>query len=593
MHHLLAAQVERIRSPNGAVDLENLCTLVTKTYGEFDRDRARLQRSTRLMIDELSELTSQRQHALARVEDEHRKLNVALENMAHGLAMFAADGSLVVCNEQYRAIAAVHDAIGQRCGASGIETRQIVLADASIIECTWQPLADGGWVEIYRDVTAQRQADEKINYLARHDALTGLSNRFVFNESLTTECARVRRGAKLAVLYLDLDHFKSVNDSLGHPVGDELLRQVASRLRSLVRESDSVARLGGDEFAIAQISGDQPVAASKLAKRVIEALTTPFDIDGHQISVGTSVGIAVAPTDGDHADQLMRNADMALYRAKADGRRVYRFFEAAMDEAMQARRSLEQDLRKALVCEEFELYYQPLIDSDSRRIKSFEALIRWNHPVRGRVAPDNFIPLCEELGLILDIGDWVLRQACLFATTLPDDVGVAVNISPVQFRSAGLVASVKGALRGASLRACRLEIEITETVLLQDTDATIRILHELKDLGVQIAMDDFGTGYSSLNYLRKFPFDKLKIDRAFVTDLAKSSDATLIVKAVTDLAKSLGMRTTAEGVETPEQLELLAGMNCTELQGYLFSKPLPADSIAALLRAFEKSELAA
>jgi diguanylate cyclase (GGDEF)-like protein len=384
--------------------------------------------------------------------------------------------------------------------------------------------------------------------------------------------------------YLDLDQFKAVNDTLGHPIGDGLLQAVADRLRDGVHQPDTVARLGGDEFAILQTTIASPLEATGLAGRLIELIEAPFDIAGHQIVIGTSIGIAFAPQDGLDADQLLKCADLALYRAKVDGRGVYRLFQAEMDAAMQARRVLELDLRLALQAGQLELFYQPLIDVRARRITGCEALLRWRHPTQGLVPPDRFIPLAEDTGMIVPIGEWVLRQACADAADWPDGQKVAVNLSVVQFRSRNLVDAVITALRESGLPAGRLELEITETVMLQDTDATLATLHQLRALGIHIAMDDFGTGYSSLSYLRRFPFDRIKIDQSFVRELDTKGDCGAIVRAVIALGRDLGMAITAEGVETRQQLETLERAGCSEIQGHLFSRPVPASALIELLR---------
>jgi predicted signal transduction protein with EAL and GGDEF domain len=364
---------------------------------------------------------------------------------------------------------------------------------------------------------------------------------------------------------------------------------VAQRLRELVRADDLVSRTGGDEFSIVQPGTEQPLAAAaELATRIVEGLGVPFDIGDHQVVVGASVGIAIAPDDGSDADQLLKNADMALYRAKDDGRAGFHFFEPAMDAKAQARRVLELDLRKAITAGEFEVFYQPIVNLAENRISGFEALLRWNHPVRGRVQPNEFIPLAEETGLIVPIGEWVIRQACAQAMTWPSDLQVAVNASPVQFRHKGLVSAVMSALAASGLRPDRLELEITETVLMHNNEATLAILHQLRGLGVRISMDDFGTGYSSLSYLRSFPFDKIKIDQSFIRDLAAKPDSIAIIRAVAGLGHSFGMTTTAEGVETQEQLDQMRAEGCTEVQGYFYSKPLAARDIPPLLYGFQK-----
>jgi len=447
---------------------------------------------------------------------------------------------------------------------------------------------------VSEDIAERKRAEAQIARLAHYDPLTELPNRVLFQKHLSEALARrARKGDRLAVHFIDLDRFKTVNDTLGHPLGDELLRVAAERLRGCVREGDTVARLGGDEFAVVQTGLADMTGATRLAERIVEAMSAPFDLQGHQVVIGASVGVATAPSDGEDADELLKKADMALYRAKADGRGAFHFFERAMDEQLQARRALELDLRRALTAGEFELFYQPLYNLGDERVTGCEALLRWRHPDRGMVSPVDFIPLAEEIGLIVPLGEWVLRTACAEAARWPDHVRLAVNLSPAQFRDRGLVRTVISAIAASGLPAQRLELEITESVLLQDSAANMTMLHDLKALGVRISMDDFGTGYSSLSYLRSFPFDKIKIDQTFVRDILEDSDAMAIIKAVLDLGSSMGIVTTAEGVETLEQLNALRGQGCAEIQGYFISRPAPASEIAKLLGITETSASAA
>lgn len=433
------------------------------------------------------------------------------------------------------------------------------------------------------DVTERREAEARIAHIALHDALTGLPNRVLFRERLVEHIGRARRGEGSAVLCLDLDRFKEVNDTLGHPVGDALLRAVTARIGAELRDTDTVARLGGDEFAVIQDGSDGVAGATALARRLVDAISRPFDLDGHQVVIGTSIGIAVMPGDGLDPDALLKSADMALYRAKTEGRGRWTFFEPEMDARMQARRALEADLRRALAAGEFELHYQPIVGVESCRVSGLEGLLRWRHPTLGLAPPDNFIPLAEEIGLIVPIGEWVLERACADAASWEDAPRIAVNLSPTQFTSKGLVAAVEAALAASGLDPARLDLEITEMVMLQDTEATIATLHRLKALGLRIAMDDFGTGYSSLSYLQRFPFDKVKIDRSFIGGLDQSCQSDAIVRAVAGLCSALGMSTTAEGVETKEQFVSLRAKGCSEAQGYLFSRPIPADLVPGLL----------
>ncbi len=445
------------------------------------------------------------------------------------------------------------------------------------------PMADGGFVITLEDITERRRNEAKILHLAHYDALTDLPNRTLFYEKMEDLLVRTAQDGGFAVFSLDLDRFKSVNDTLGHQIGDKLLQAVGERIRGCVRETDIVARLGGDEFAILQTKFEKPADATALASRLINAVGAPYQLDGHQVVVGTSIGIAIAPGDGTDPNQLMKNADLALYRAKADGGSKYRFFEAQMDARMQERHALELDLRNALANGEFTLNYQPIVNIKTGKVSTCEALIRWRQPERGSVAPLEFIPIAEETGLIVPIGEWVLNQACADAIEWPDDLTVAVNVSPIQFKNANFIGIVKTALEKSGLPANRLELEITELVLMQDDKAALILLRKLKDLGVTIAMDDFGTGYSSIGYLRSFAFDKIKIDQTFIRDLPKSKDSLAILRAVVGLGRSLNIVTTAEGVETQKQLEILRTEGCTQAQGYFFSQPRSAAETKELL----------
>ena len=426
----------------------------------------------------------------------------------------------------------------------------------------------------------KQRLEERLRYLAHHDALTDLPNRVSLREQLGH---KLGEDQALAVLCLDLDQFKSVNDSLGHAVGDGLLRAAADRMRDCLGEGDVVARIGGDEFAIIQVSASAPSDVTLLAEQLINCLSEPFEVGGHRLVIGASVGIALAPLDSRDVDHLLTCADMALYRAKTDGRGLCRFFETGMDARMRARRKLELDLRRALPNNELELYYQPLINLEENEVSGFEALIRWNHPTRGLVHPQEFITVAEEIGLIIPIGEWVIQTACMEAANWPENIKVAVNLSPAQFRSRNLAKAVESALEASSLAPTRLELEITESVLLIENDSTLATLHQLRSLGVRISMDDFGTGYSSLSYLRSFPFDKIKIDRSFVHDLFNTGEAMAIVRAVSGLGRNLGMATTAEGVETVQQLGQLRSEGCSEVQGFLFSAPTQALNIMPVI----------
>jgi diguanylate cyclase (GGDEF)-like protein len=537
-------------------------------------------------------------------------LRIVLNNMTQGVLLFDSETRLIFCNHRYTEMyglssdvakpgCRLRDLLNHRIQSGSFSddpddyidglskgiaegktfSRTVSLPDGRVFSVLSKPLAGGGWLATHEDITERQRSEERIAHMARHDALTDLPNRVLLRERLDHELKRVKRGECLAVMCLDLDQFKSVNDALGHPVGDELLKLVSVRLRGCTREIDTVARLGGDEFAIIMTQMQQPTDAASLSKRIRDSVTKPYQIDGHQIVTDISIGISVAPIDAVAPDPLLRNADMALYGAKADGRGTFRFFEPEMNTRMKARRELEMDIRTALANKEFELHYQPLVNLETNDVNAFEALLRWDHPTRGMVSPADFIPIAEETGLIVPLGEWVLKTACEEAVNWPDHIKIAVNLSPAQLNNRNLLNLVTTALAESGMSAHKLQLEITETVLLQNTFSTLATLHELRRMGVQIALDDFGTGYSSLSYLRSFPFDKIKIDRSFIQDLSNGAEPLAIVHAVAGLAKCLNMTSTAEGVETQQQLEALQSIGCTEMQGYLFSRARPASEI--------------
>ena len=557
---------------------------------------------------------TEREHSHEELSEQHRRFDAALNNMSQGLCMLDSKLRVIVCNKRYidiyrlspeivrpgvsmREIMEHSCAIGNHPGTTaqelyddyvaklnnGARTIHRPLSDGRIIKLHHSPMEQGGWVITYEDVTERRKAEARVAHMAQHDALTDLTNRVLFREKMDAGLARVSaQGSSMAVLCLDLDNFKTVNDRLGHAIGDRLLCWVADRLRECVGENDTVARLGGDEFAVLQ-SGPQPESAERLARRLVEIISRPPPFDDQRAHSGISIGIAIAPTDGIEAEHLMKCADLALYRAKERGRGTYEFFRSEMEQQARTRHLLETDLRGALEAGEFHLVYQPQIRLGTGELTGFEALLRWNSPKRGSIGPAEFIPIAEETGLIVPIGEWVLRTACATAAQWPSFVRIAINLSPVQFRSRGLASMVTSALAATGLAPDRLELEITESALLQDDTATIAILHQLRSLGIRVSMDDFGIGYSSLSYLRKFPFDKIKIDRSFIGTLGESSGSEAIVRTIASLGANLGMETTAEGIETPEQLELVRQAGCTEAQGFHFSRPCAASDVFPII----------
>jgi diguanylate cyclase (GGDEF)-like protein len=563
---------------------------------------------------------TERENAHEELSEQHRRFDAALNNMSQGLCMLDSNLRVIVCNRRYldiyrlppdivrpgvsmREIMEYSCALGNHPATSahelfdeyagklkdGVRTIHRHLGDGRIIKLHHSPMEHGGWVITYEDVTERHKAEARVAHMAQHDALTDLPNRMLFREKMDEGLARVAADGKaMAVLCLDLDNFKTVNDRLGHAIGDRLLCWVADRLRESVGEKDTIARLGGDEFAVLQC-GPQPEAAEDLACRLVEIISHPPLFDGQLVHSGVSIGVAIAPVDGLDAEQLMKCGDLALYRAKARGRGCHEFFRSEMEEQASTRHVIEMELRGALEAGEFHLVYQPQIRLDNGQLTGFEALLRWDNPRRGPIGPADFIPVAEETGLIVPIGEWVLRTACAAAAQWPSYVTVAVNLSPVQFRSRGLAAMVTSALAATGLAPHRLELEVTESALLQDDAATIAILHQFRALGIRVSMDDFGVGYSSLSYLRKFPFDKIKIDRSFVGTLGETVGSEAIVRTVANLGINLGMTTTAEGIETAEQLEVIRRAGCTEGQGYYFSRPCAAAEVFRIIDRFDRA----
>jgi diguanylate cyclase (GGDEF)-like protein len=557
-----------------------------------------------------------RRHRLSgqRLAAERRQLSVAVNNIPQGLVLYDSSARIIICNQPYIEMFGLSPDVAKQgctmqrliqhrketgsfdgdvdafCSAIirnvslGKATRQLTEAPGGrAIEIVNRPLKAGGWVAMIEDITERTRAEEKIAHLAHYDALTDLPNRALFRERLEQALKAVRPGEQLAVLYIDIDEFKGVNDALGHAVGDELLKGVAERLSGCLNETDAAARLGGDEFAVIQSSIKNPSETIQLVEGIYAAIRAPFECAGHLITTDASIGIALAPGDGLDLDQLLRNADLALYGAKGDGRRTYRFFEVGMDARAKARRILELELRQAIADDGLEVYYQPVVNLEDGKVSCCEALLRWRHPDRGMISPAEFIPIAEETGLINQLGNWVLNAACDEAANWPDEIRVAVNVSPVQFKSQTLALNVAAALAASGLAASRLELEITEAVLIRDDEVALGVLHQLRKLGVRIALDDFGTGYSSLSYLQRFPFDKIKIDRSFIKDMAGAGASSSIVQAVVNIAAASDMTTTAEGVETEQQRNLLYILGCTEMQGYLFSPAISALEIRRLL----------
>jgi diguanylate cyclase (GGDEF)-like protein len=554
----------------------------------------------------------------ARFEQQANRFDVALNNMSHGLCMLDPQDRLQVWNERFLELlnlkqSSIH--VGMRLPwllrhsikagnhrgktpktvfnefAQGLRQARYEQVQTSpdgekVIALSRRIMADGGSVVILEDITERKRAQERINYLARYDELTGLANRTQFREEIGSMLSAARRRESHIALHLiDLDRFKTINDTLGHPVGDKLLIEVASRLRAVIRPGDMITRFGGDEFVIVQTRAEHRQDAETLAQRIVKAIADPFEIDGHRIDIGASIGIALASADGTDVDQLLKKADMALYAAKRGGRGNHQFFAAEMEEAIQVRRTLELDMREALASNQFGIVFQPLVDLQTGKATACEALVRWYHPLRGTILPSIFIPVAEETGMIIELGQRILELACVEASSWPNNIKVSVNLSPVQFKNPSLVLHVASALAKSGLRAQRLDLEITERLLLEESEETLIAMQQLKDLGVNMSLDDFGTGYSSLNYLRKFPFSKIKIDQSFIRDKDTERDARAIIKAVANLGASMEKVVVAEGIETEEQMNMVKRLGCHEGQGYFFGAPMTGEEVAAKLKA--------
>jgi diguanylate cyclase (GGDEF)-like protein len=554
----------------------------------------------------------------------------ALNNMVRGLSMFDADQRLIVCNESYREMYALPEEltrpgtpladilryhVKKETGRDGEEerirqgqwlkkhaeklasgnsfTRTQNLSGGRTLLVTYQPLAGGGWVDVQEDITEKRRAEEKVEWLARHDPLTGIANRFYFRESFEDALKIIDQGPAVVLHWIDLDRFKDVNDTLGHPVGDALLKAVAERLRSSVRKTDFLARLGGDEFAIIQMGAGRREQCEQLARRVVHVLSKPFHILGHSVSLSASIGIVRAPEHGTTADELMKRADIALYDVKSSGCNGFNLFQSGTKREPDLKHQLDRDLRSAVRSGQLKLHYQPIINLKTRHVSSCEALVRWEHPQHGTIMPDNFLPLAEQSGQMLEIGSWVLNEACRDAARWPDDLKVTVNVSSLQFQNGDLLNVVDKALAEANIKPSRLELEIAEAALLSDGECMREVLPKLRERGIGTSLDDFGRASGSLSYLRNFPFDKIKIDRSYIRDQLNRKDCAAIVNAVTALARALGIGTVAEGVETLGELKCVAIAGCDEVQGYYFSGAVPKGELMAVLSECEQKLWAA
>jgi len=626
MHTRLARQLDEARLPDGGIDLARFTALVAGAYAEADAERERGDRSMRLRAEELEAFQQSLERKIrqrtAELRDSRRALKLQTERMAlaldstgYAISIFDGGRRLVYCNSYFldlyhlprrlgkpgtpfadivRARIAANSFVGEdpeRYYAErtqGVDRNQVWvdvhrLNSGEMVSVNHQPLPDGGWVATHKDITEFARLQEELAHRAYHDALTGLPNRHMLQQRLAECVAQADGVGSFELLLVDLDGFKSINDTLGNAAGDVVLKEVARRLEASAGGACMAARMGGDEFAVVMDVGAAARDAHRLAVTLTDVGRVPFIVDGQEADIAFSIGVAVAPGDGLTPDELLKNADLALYAAKAERRGSYRFFEPAMDKALRDRRRLERDLGMALERGEFELYYQPILNLKRQAFSGFEALLRWRHPEDGLISPVRFVPVAEETGLIVPIGEWVLRQAIAEAATWPAGLRVAINVSSVQFQRGNVVATIMNALGASSLSPERVEIEITESVFFENSAANLDALRQLHALGLKIALDDFGTGFSALSYLLKYPFDKIKIDGGFVRAIDSAAGAQTIVRAIAEIGHGMGIVTTAEGVETAAQLRNIHAAGYTEAQGYLIARPLPAGEVRKLL----------
>ncbi|WP_137136065.1 EAL domain-containing protein [Rhizobium sp. FKY42] len=611
-HPLLLKQLERVTAGD-TVDLPRLLSLISDAYFDHERELKRADRAHRIMSDELEEANRSLREAMC--EDvQNKRFSQSLDHMPQGLALYDRSGLLIYANKQFIAhyclpsdfnpLAKPLDEILRRSKAlSGAgeqehvrliqECLSLPIVRSSVIEQRWpdgrtiaisrDPIEGGGYLDTQTDVSESHRARQQIAHLANYDVLTNIPNRRLFQQRLEESAEAASAGELVGILCIDLDRFKAVNDTLGHAVGDDLLLAVTRRLRNRLRKTDMIARLGGDEFAVILRDLQSKDQASKLASRLITSLSSPFSIKGYRISIGASIGIDFLEEGRSSAEAALRNADLALYESKNNGRNSHHLFQPNMHDRLTEKHRLEQELREALVKDEFTVHYQPQFDAKTGRLKGFEALVRWHSRTGKLIPPDVFIPLSEEIGLINELGEWVMRRACQDAAQWPEPVTIAVNVSPVQFHGGRLTQIVRDILKETGLDPCRLEIEVTESVTIADISSTRHVLDELRELGISISLDDFGTGYSSLSQLRNFPFSKIKIDRGFINDLGKTDDSLAIIRAVASLCGALGLVSVAEGVETDEQLQILKDEHCDIIQGYLTGRPMNLEATLALL----------
>ncbi len=626
METLLARQIEESRRPDGEIDVDRLKALVETTYAETQQDRERTDRSIALMVEELEGLqktletdianrTAELRESRKQLKLQNRRMAEALDSTGHAISIYDRNKRLIYCNDKFLKLYRLPKRLGRR-GTSfadilagriaanshvgedlgdyiGIRmalvdqqqssTEVHTLNSGEIVAITHQPLADGGWVSTHKDITEFTRLQEELGHRAYHDALTGLPNRHMLQQRIAQSFTEAAGLGTFALLLIDLDGFKSINDTLGHSAGDQLLCEVASRLEEATGADGMVARMGGDEFAVVMELGATARDAHRLAVRLVDVGKRPFSIDGEAAAIGFSIGIAVAPGDGATGEQLLKNADLALYAEKHGRRGSYSFFEPAMDKARRDRRQLERDLAMALERGEFEVYYQPILNLRTQAFAGFEALLRWHHGEEGFIPPSKFIPVAEETGLIVPIGEWVLREAIAEASKWPTNLRIAINVSSVQFQRGNVVATIMNALGSGGISPERVEIEITESVFFDNSTANLDALRQLHALGLKIALDDFGTGFSALSYLLSYPFDKIKIDGSFIRAMENAAGAQAIVRAVAEIGHGMGITTTAEGIETAAQLRNVHAAGYNEAQGYLIARPMPASQVRKML----------